>query len=95
VQGRAVDDSCRGPWFNAKEFYYCLDNVGSLTSRDPIGLHGLVRGQLYNLSSSQSNNVTRPSSGFNISVCIAGPCLEDAKGHRYAVLTRYLSGRPV
>jgi hypothetical protein len=25
----------------------CLDNVGSLTSHNPIGLHGLLRGYLY------------------------------------------------
>jgi hypothetical protein len=25
----------------------CLDNVGSLTSHNPIGLQGLLRGQLY------------------------------------------------
>jgi hypothetical protein len=25
----------------------CLDNVGSLTSHNPIGLHGLLRGWLY------------------------------------------------
>jgi hypothetical protein len=24
-----------------------LDNVGSLTSHNPIGLHGLLRGELY------------------------------------------------
>jgi hypothetical protein len=28
-----------------------VDNIGSLTSHNPIGLHGLLRGQLYFLSS--------------------------------------------
>jgi hypothetical protein len=31
----------------SRYFSICLGNVGSLTSHNPIGLQGLLRGQLY------------------------------------------------
>jgi hypothetical protein len=48
---RILTNSCYAGAWGSQPYHHlwadCLDNVGSLTSHNPIGLHGLLRGQLY------------------------------------------------
>jgi hypothetical protein len=39
--------SCGNGAGNLTDTANCVDNVGSSTSHGPIGLHGLLRGELY------------------------------------------------
>jgi hypothetical protein len=57
---------------------YCLDNVGSLTSHNPTGLHGLLRVSftlLYRLTITILDIIHRPVFYLKYDVSVTGFCL--------------------